>query len=70
MTETLQNAFSLASRLPDADQDRIAAWLIAELDADQRWDTLFRNSQDFLAELGREALHEQERGETKDWPQT
>ncbi len=41
MTESLQNAFSLASDLPDADQDAIAAWLMSELESDRKWSSLF-----------------------------
>lgn len=69
MTESLQNAFSLASRLPDADQDAIAAWLIAELESEGKWDALFRDSQDALAELARKALAEHSCSETEGWKQ-
>ena len=44
MTESLKNAFTLVSRLSDMDQDAIAAWLIAELDSERKWDTLFCQS--------------------------
>ena len=67
MTESLQTAFSIASRLPDTDQDVIAAWLIAELESDQRWDALFRGSQDLLADLASEALAEHSNGRTENW---
>ena len=67
MTESLQNAFSLASRLPATDQDAFAAWLVAELESDKRWNGMFAKSQDLLAELSREALAEHSRGETKEW---
>lgn len=67
MTESLQAAFSLASRLPDTDQDAIAAWLIAELDSEQKWDALFCDSQDLLAELARDALAEHSCAETESW---
>ncbi len=67
MTESLQNAFSLASRLPATDQDAFAAWLVAELESDKRWNGMFAKSQGMLAELSREALAEHSRKETKDW---
>ena len=67
MTESLQNAFDTASQLPDSEQDAIAAWLIAELEADRRWEESFSNSQDKLASLAGEALAEHARGETKSW---
>jgi hypothetical protein len=67
MTESLQNAFDTASQLPDSEQDAIAAWLIAELEADRRWDESFSNSQDKLAFLAKDALAEHARGGTKSW---
>jgi len=67
MTESLQNAFTLASQLPDADQDAIAAWLLAELESEQRWDKLFSRSQNKLAAMAQDALAEHSRGETKEW---
>ena len=69
MTESLKNAFTLVSRLSDMDQDAIAAWLIAELDSERKWDTLFRDSQDVLANLARDALAEHSCGETENWKQ-
>jgi len=56
MTESLQNAFETASRLPDSEQDAIAAWLIAELESERKWDELFNKSQDKLGALADEAL--------------
>ena len=67
MTESLNNAFSLASKLPESEQDAIAAWIVAEMDSDRRWDTLFNGSQNKLAALAREALDEHLKGETEDW---
>ena len=67
MTESLQNAFDTASRLPDSEQDAIAAWLIAELESERKWDELFNKSQDKLETLANEALAEHARGETKPW---
>jgi len=69
MTESLQNAFSLASRLPDTEQDEIAAWLMAELESESKWNALFRDSQDALAELAQHALTEHSNDETKDGKQ-
>lgn len=67
MTEMLQNAFDAASQLPADDQDAIAAWLLAELESERKWDTLFSGSQDALAMLAKEAREEHSRGETKKW---
>ncbi len=67
MTESLQNAFALAAQLPDPDQDAFAAWLVAELESDGRWDALFNKSQNLLSDLARDALAEHHRNETEDW---
>ncbi len=64
MTESLQNAFNAASRLPANEQDEIARWLMAELESDAKWAELFAGSSDVLASLAAEALSEHKHGET------
>lgn len=54
MTQLLEKAFKEASKLPDLEQNRLARWLLAE----QKWDTLFAESEDVLAGLADEALSE------------
>jgi hypothetical protein len=56
--QLLEQAFQKAASLPDTQQDEIAAWLLAELEAEARWDELFAESQDLLAQLADEALAE------------
>ena len=65
MTQLLERAFQEVARLPVAQQDEIAAWLLAELEAEAHWDELFANSQDLLAQLANEALAEHRAGRTK-----
>lgn len=65
MTKALQKAFEAASRLPDPDQDELAAAILAELEADERWGAAFARSQDALARLADEALEEHRAGRTK-----
>ena len=65
MTKALKKAFEAASRLPDADQDELAAAILEELEADERWDAAFARSQDALARLGDEALEEYRAGRTE-----
>ncbi len=65
MTQLLERAFQEVARLPVAQQDEIAAWLLAELEAEARWDELFADSQDLLAQLADEALAEHRAGRTK-----
>ena len=65
MTRLLEEAFDKVSSLPDEDQDAVASLILEEIESEQRWDELFANSQDKLAELGGEALEEHRAGKTK-----
>lgn len=65
MTKALKKAFEAASRLPDADQDELAAAILEELEADERWEAAFARSQDALERLAEEALEEYRAGRTE-----
>ena len=65
MTQLLNQAFQEASKLPDVQQNIIARWLLDELLAEKKWDSLFAESEDFLASLADEALREHCAGKTK-----
>jgi hypothetical protein len=65
MTERLRKAFDAASRLPEPEQDAIAAWLLEELASESRWQEAFAGSHEELSRLAREALEEHRRGDTK-----
>jgi hypothetical protein len=65
MTNLLQQAFDKASQLPPAEQDAVAAGLIAELESERRWQELFDRSPDTLAKLAAKALVEHEAGLTE-----
>jgi hypothetical protein len=65
MTKALKKAFEAASRLPDADQDELAAAIVEELEADERWEAAFARSQDALERLADEALQEYRAGRTE-----
>ncbi len=58
MTQALETAFAVASKLPQAEQDKIAAWLLEELRDERTWDDKFAKSQDRLSKLADEALAE------------
>ena len=58
MTELLEQAFAEAAKLPPAEQDALAMWVLAELRAEERWDRAFAASADTLAQLADEALAE------------
>ena len=57
MNQLLQEAFEKAAELPQADQDRFARFLLAELESDRQWTALFAlpESEDLLERLADEA---------------
>ena len=65
MTKALKKAFEAASHLPDPDQDELAAAILEELEADERWEIAFARSQDVLERLADEALEEHQAGRTE-----
>ena len=58
MTELLQQAFEQAAKLPQTQQDTFARFLLAELDAEWRWDELLHRpeSEDLLEQLADQAV--------------
>ena len=58
MTHALNDAVARLSALPEAEQDRIAKWLLEELAADRGWDERFAASENALTELAEEARAE------------
>ena len=64
MTKLLKQILEQASRLPDEDQDSLAAILIEEMADEARWARAFERSQGALEKLAQEALEEFRRGET------
>ena len=66
MTTLLQDAFAKASELPPAEQDVLAARLLAELTGEDDFDRAIAASSDKLARLAREALAEHRAGQTQE----
>lgn len=58
MTKLLEKAFEAASKLPPEEQDALAASILAEVEAERRWDQLFEGSLPSLERLADEALEE------------
>jgi hypothetical protein len=65
MTQLLEKALSEVAKLPESEQDAVAAILLEELASEQRWSESFAKSQDLLAKLAEEALAEHAAGRTK-----
>ncbi len=66
MTRLLEKAFEVASKLPSVEQNRLARTILDEIASDRKWDDLFAESEDVLAQLATEALREDAQGTTTD----
>jgi hypothetical protein len=66
MTTALQQAFDKASALSQEQQDSLAALLMEEIAAEDRWQRSFAQSQAELSKLAAEALAEDAQGRTLD----
>lgn len=56
MTRLLEEAIRAVRALPEAEQDAIAAAILADIADEQRWSDAFARSHDVLSELADEAL--------------
>lgn len=65
MTRALKKAFDAASRLAERDQDGLAAAILAEVGADERWEATFAQSSTTLERLATEALEDHRAGRTE-----
>jgi hypothetical protein len=65
MGKVLQQAVTELAKLPDAEQEVVGAWILAELESERRWDDLFARSPDLLSEMAAEAIREDEAGLTE-----
>jgi hypothetical protein len=65
MTELLERAFAEASKLPDKEQDVMAALVLKEMASEQRWEAAFASSQKPLSKMARAALREFRTGKTR-----
>jgi len=65
MTKALEDAFREAQRLPDSEQDQLAAAIRAELEAEGVWEDRLVASSEALQTLADEALEEHRSGRTQ-----
>lgn len=65
MTAILQRAFAEAAKLPEREQDLLAARLLAEIAAENAFDEAISASGSRLVELAEEAIREHQAGETQ-----
>jgi len=64
MTKLLEKAFAQASRLSEEEQDQLAQQILGEIESEQRWDQLFGETQDGLAQLATDTLRKHRQGKT------
>ena len=67
MTKLLEEAFARVSELPQEEQDKVARFLLAELESERQWAELFNRpeSEEMLERLADEALAEHRAGRTR-----
>ncbi len=65
MTQALTSAVAVATKLPPAEQDALAAILLEEIASEHRWSKSFAKSQSVLESLASEALAEFDAGKAK-----
>lgn len=65
MTDLLEKAFKEASKLSPDEQDELAAVILADIESERRWQQLWSKSQESLSKLAKEALSDDETGETE-----
>lgn len=65
MTRSLQRAFEIAARLSESEQDQLAATILAEIEADERFERALLESPAALERLADEALAEHRAGRTR-----
>lgn len=66
MSDLLNKVIAEVSKLPEAEQDRVAQWILDELADEARWDEAFANSLPQLEALGRRALEDLRAGRTQE----
>lgn len=64
LTQLLEKAFHEAAKLPAKEQDALAERILAEIEAEKRWDELMAGSQDLLEQWAKDALAEHRAGKT------
>jgi predicted RNA-binding protein with EMAP domain len=65
MATLLERALEKVVALPQDEQDAIASQILASLADEDDWKTRFAEKRDVIRRMAREALEEDERGETR-----
>jgi methylase of polypeptide subunit release factors len=62
MTQALSTAVATAAQLPEREQDALAAILLEEMEAEERWSALFADSLNLLERMANEAIQDFQAG--------
>lgn len=65
MGRLLEKVIAETAKLSEEEQEAFAAFMLAELESERRWDELFSRSQDLLARMAAEAHAEYAAGRTE-----
>lgn len=66
MTKLLEKAFNEINKLKPEEQDSYAKIILSELDSENKWRTLFNESQDDLSNMANEALKDYNNNKASD----
>ena len=62
MTQALSVAVASAAKLPDEEQNVLAAILLEEMESEEGWSALFAGSQNLLEQMASEAIQDFQAG--------
>jgi hypothetical protein len=65
MSKLLDEAYAAAKELPAHAQEAIGAWLLAEIEADRKWDELFGKPSAVIERMADKAIEDYQRGRTR-----
>jgi len=65
MTQALSAAVASAAKLPEVEQNVLAAILLEEMQSEERWSGLFSGSQNLLEHMASEAIQDFKPGRVK-----
>jgi len=64
MVERMKQALAALAQLSEAQQERMAQWILETLEDEARWDAAFQQSQPQLEALALKALRDAQEGRT------
>ncbi len=62
MTQALSAAVASAAKLPEEEQNVLAAILLEEMESEERWSALFSGSQNLLEQMANAAIQDFQAG--------